>query len=1263
MAVYLFEIGTIGNESTNASSDADSFKATLRFSETGENYFHLGKEKVITLPVFGISYKETLPDGIEQDKIRRFEVGYVSSSLVKQVYSPGELDLKLNIRLNGTQQAGSESFEDILPRETVANFFVGKRVRMTSSDGDKWGNLAKDYYIDSISVEYTFDANATGLKLLLRAFSPDKVLTYNRYSKVYLGQKLGENIFKDGLKQVASINPELTIAGNCSDMQFLTYKLSAGDAAPKLEFIQPYLVQYNETFYDFLCRTANRNGEFVYFEDGTFTMGVPDFMKGDTLILNRDYTSIAYPEMSINEQDVSSYARNYHCKDQKMADSNNLNYDFELANDAYNDTVLNKQTFLPSSSSIPGWSIMTETVSNVLCVFEDLTSLGPLGKDGQWPHNILSLVFRFLNGGFANSGVDKFLLNGFVASVWFEKSVIGYVKKLNKAYNEEYFPDQDDAIQSNLRKHNAQFLVNEQKKEDIIHPFATALSSAELASVYEFFEGVRSNSYAAIRKQEEQQMRQAVKIGYTNKHRHLSLGSVVQLSEKDPQKYIVTRYELVLTGKDTQILAELTPLCKMKYTKYDTEVFIPFPPALDQNRFVRQSSAQVAYVVDNNDPEGLGRVRIRYPWQGGNKEKKDDSSPWIRMSTPMASQGSGFFFNPHIGDEVMVDYVHGDIEQPYVIGALYSGDNKAPKGLVSNVDKAAGKKDSHDYTIKSVNGHGIYINDEMNAANFFRSFSEGWKGLRFMAPGLTRWDVDTNSKKLVGGMTFRDTYGIYSISMSSTERQINISSPLGDVKINAFTGITISAPNGNVKIVGKNVDIQAGNKLTLTSGANLDSHEGIFLKTIKQVYNSTTKEDSMWLKKASMGVVSFLTASTNVLADIASDKLISGLVDLSFVRSITETFLRPVDGTLQIKSFRYMELEAGSGKTNIPTRDAYKEENRLKFTSMMGRINSYVGEISSQVDHLVSGIVEEYNIACNDYQKLVKRLNDLKAEIKLAERENKNELETKKAYYEMMPTLNNIRNGIYEVNRFDGVALLQQDKDLAKTVITMTRLFTIDGDKDALFKTLNENLLKKAEDLCLDYKEAMAAIKQPEFTRARRTLFNVAGIEMNLNKEINAEALAVSAKILKRKLAYVFIEPLIGRAVNRFNDLTHSILEKVAIPDALRIAEGKTIGATDEANLKDDLKWYSYVTSIRPGKLNKEWTSLSDPGAALKKTTDDLKSAFAEKKDGAKWGAAEKGQILISDQLGVTTVFDRGIPKVIQDQENIIGLWDTLKNL
>ena len=70
-------------------------------------------------------------------------------------------------------------------------------------------------------------------------------------------------------------------------------------------------------------------------------------------------------------------------------------------------------------------------------------------------------------------------------------------------------------------------------------------------------------------------------------------------------------------------------------------------------------------------------------------------------------------------------------------------------------------------------------------------------------------------------MELTDKFGIYSIKASTNKRNITINSSWGDVNINAFTGITISAPNGDVKIQGKNVSIEAGNKLNIVSGKNI----------------------------------------------------------------------------------------------------------------------------------------------------------------------------------------------------------------------------------------------------------------------------------------------------------------------------------------------------------------------------------------------------------------------------------------------------------
>ena len=107
----------------------------------------------------------------------------------------------------------------------------------------------------------------------------------------------------------------------------------------------------------------------------------------------------------------------------------------------------------------------------------------------------------------------------------------------------------------------------------------------------------------------------------------------------------------------------------------------------------------IAVVTSNQDPEGLGRIKINFPWRG-----EKDESYWARIASPMAGNERGMVFYPEVDDEVLVAFEHGEINQPYVIGALWNGKDKPPE---TNSD---GKNNIR--KIKSRSGHEIIFNDD-----------------------------------------------------------------------------------------------------------------------------------------------------------------------------------------------------------------------------------------------------------------------------------------------------------------------------------------------------------------------------------------------------------------------------------------------------------------------------------------------------------------------------------------------------------------------
>ena len=82
-----------------------------------------------------------------------------------------------------------------------------------------------------------------------------------------------------------------------------------------------------------------------------------------------------------------------------------------------------------------------------------------------------------------------------------------------------------------------------------------------------------------------------------------------------------------------------------------------------------------ALVLDNRDPEGLARVRVRVSGLDG----ETGAGLWARVSTLMAGRNCGTWFMPAVGDEVLVAFEGGDARTPCVLGALWSANARPPE--------------------------------------------------------------------------------------------------------------------------------------------------------------------------------------------------------------------------------------------------------------------------------------------------------------------------------------------------------------------------------------------------------------------------------------------------------------------------------------------------------------------------------------------------------------------------------------------------------
>jgi phage protein D/phage baseplate assembly protein gpV len=84
----------------------------------------------------------------------------------------------------------------------------------------------------------------------------------------------------------------------------------------------------------------------------------------------------------------------------------------------------------------------------------------------------------------------------------------------------------------------------------------------------------------------------------------------------------------------------------------------------------------IAVVTNNKDPDGMGRVRVKFPALGDDVE-----GWWARVTTINAGKERGLFMLPEVNDEVVVAFEHGDTRRPLVIGSLYNGKSPVPADL------------------------------------------------------------------------------------------------------------------------------------------------------------------------------------------------------------------------------------------------------------------------------------------------------------------------------------------------------------------------------------------------------------------------------------------------------------------------------------------------------------------------------------------------------------------------------------------------------
>ncbi|MGE3621665.1 MAG: phage baseplate assembly protein V [Acidimicrobiia bacterium] len=212
---------------------------------------------------------------------------------------------------------------------------------------------------------------------------------------------------------------------------------------------------------------------------------------------------------------------------------------------------------------------------------------------------------------------------------------------------------------------------------------------------------------------------------------------------------------------------------------------------------IRFDGLVVAVVTDNNDPDKLGRVKVKFPWL-----TEEHASGWARVLAFGAgkgggsSQARGASFVPEVEDEVLVGFEGGDFRKPVVLGTVHNATTKAPTWERDGSGKVVTR------SITSRLGHVFEMSDGAgpDKRHLVLRTSDGKTTLRV---GEDRVDVETPSGK--------------PISLKSGRASITITDK-GDISI-AGANVTITA-EANLSIEAKaNAKVKAGANGSLEANA------------------------------------------------------------------------------------------------------------------------------------------------------------------------------------------------------------------------------------------------------------------------------------------------------------------------------------------------------------------------------------------------------------------------------------------------------------
>lgn len=291
---------------------------------------------------------------------------------------------------------------------------------------------------------------------------------------------------------------------------------------------------------------------------------------------------------------------------------------------------------------------------------------------------------------------------------------------------------------------------------------------------------------------------------YAKNKMRSAMSSMMQVEASSEVPGITVGSNVRISGVDMQLestyrVTSVTHTCDDggSYENHFTAVNFSgavFSPRTNPDLIPRCES-QSAVIISNNDPDGLGGLKVQMLWQ----EAKGETTPFIPLVQPHGGGGKGFYFIPEVGERVFLDFQSGNAEMPVVVGTLSSKNSKTTYHSPNNDIKG----------IRTRSGIETLSND---AKGSWKQSTPDGNYIELDGSGNITNNAVINMTQNVGTEM---TINVGGKEDGSTESKLDMNGE--NIKIEAMNNIELKAENQIKLIVGKSTITIDPEKISLES--------------------------------------------------------------------------------------------------------------------------------------------------------------------------------------------------------------------------------------------------------------------------------------------------------------------------------------------------------------------------------------------------------------------------------------------------------------